>query len=135
MMQQQFFTLSPMPGQESFSNLEVRSSQSAMAHTPTTSAMLAALQDFPAGAMDSSSAFNSDAYSALAYMDTTAISQDDSVTPAQQSSVSFPDYVAGSANPFEVGAFTPQELGMTAHTPAASEPEHDSDVVKTEGSA
>jgi hypothetical protein len=44
MMQQQFFSLSPMAGQENFgANLDVRNSN-AMAVTPTTSSMLAALQ-------------------------------------------------------------------------------------------
>ena len=45
-VQQQFFSLSPMPGQESFPN-------TTMAHTPTTTSMLAALQaDSFAGTLD-----------------------------------------------------------------------------------
>lgn len=121
-MQQQFFTLSPMAGQESFNAMEIRPPPNGMAHTPTTSSMLAALQHdpFPAGSLDgSSSGFNSDAYGALSYMDTT--SQD----------VSFPDY--GSSNSFDVGSFTPQDLGMSSTgTPSANEPEHESAPVKTE---
>lgn len=46
MMQQQYFSLSPMAGQESFSSLDVSRppSHMGMAQTPTTSSMLAALQ-------------------------------------------------------------------------------------------
>ncbi|KAJ7068282.1 hypothetical protein C8F01DRAFT_601889 [Mycena amicta] len=104
-MQQQFFSLSPMPGQESFNSLDVRPQM--MAHTPTTSSMLAALQNesFPD---PSSSAFNSDAYGSLSYMDTSA-PQDDSLP--HQSSLSFGDF-SGSGNGFDVGGFT-QDLGMS----------------------
>ena len=100
-MQQNFFTLSPMAGQESFNTLEIRPPPNAMAHTPTTSSMLAALQQdpFPAGSLDgSNSGFNSDAYGSMSYMDTA--SQD----------VSFPDY--GSSNSFDVTSFTPQDPAM-----------------------
>ncbi|KAF8222178.1 hypothetical protein L208DRAFT_617503 [Tricholoma matsutake] len=96
-MQQQFFTLSPMPGQESFGNLDVRP-QHMIAHTPTTSSMLAALQQdsFPAPSLDpTSSAFNSDAYGSLSYMDTSA-SQDDAGHPP----LSFPDF-PGAGNSFD----------------------------------
>lgn len=133
MMQQQFFSLSPMAGQESFSTLEVRPSHQSMAHTPTTSSMLAALQHdpFPAGSLDPSpSAFSSDAYGSMSYMDTSAPHDDSTSHP---SGLSFPDYVSVSGNSFDVGAFTPQDLHASA-TPAASEPEHDPEPVKTEGS-
>lgn len=125
-MQQQFFTLSPMAGQETFNTMEIRPPPNAMAHTPTTSSMLAALQNdpFPGAPLDgSSSGFNSDAYSSLSYMDTTS-SQD----------VQFPDY--GPSSSFDVTGFTPQDLGMnSAPTPAASEPEQqqESEPVKSEG--
>jgi regulatory factor X len=72
-MQQQYFALSPMAGQESFSAIDVRPAHHIMAHTPTTSSMLAALQHdaFPSGSLDpTSSGFNSDAYGPLSYMDT-----------------------------------------------------------------
>jgi regulatory factor X len=122
-MQQQFFTLSPMAGQESFNTMEIRPPPSAMAHTPTTSSMLAALQHdpFPTGSLDgSSSGFNSDAYGALSYMDTSA-PQD----------VSFPVY--GSSSTFDVTSFTPQDLGMNSNGVSAdNESEHESDHVKTE---
>jgi regulatory factor X len=138
MMQQQFFSLSPMAGQESFNTLEVRPQQT-MNHTPTTSSMLAALQHdaFPSGSIDptSSSAFNADAYGTLSYMDTST-SQEDTVSTNQHSGLSFPDYVSGSGNSFDVGAFTPQDLGIpSSTTPAASEPEHDPEPVKSEGAA
>lgn len=116
-MQQQYFSLSPMAGQESFNTMEIRP-PNAMAHTPTTSSMLAALQhdSFPAGSLDGSSGFNSDAYGALSYMDTSA-PQD----------VSFTDF--GSSSSFDVASFTPQDLGMTSNgAPAESEPDHESEV-------
>lgn len=121
-MQQNFFTLSPMAGQETFNTMEIRPTPNGMAHTPTTSSMLAALQQdpFPAGSLDgSNSGFNSDAYGSMSYMDTTA-SQD----------VSFPDY--GSSNAFDVASFAPQDLGMNSNGTPASEPEHESEPVKTE---
>jgi len=138
MMQQQFFSLSPMAGQESFNTLEVRPPQN-MTHTPTTSSMLAALQHdtFPTSSIDpSSSTFGTEAYGSLSYMDTST-SQDESVSTSHHSGLSFPDYVSGSGNSFDVGAFTPQDLGITTSTTpaAASEPEHDSESVKPEGTS
>jgi regulatory factor X len=132
-MQQQFFTLSPMAGQESFNPMEVRP-QHLMAHTPTTSSMLAALQNdpFPAGSLDpSTSGFNSDAYGALSYMDTSN-TQDDSNAPLHQSGLTFPDFVSGSSSSFDVGAFTPQDMGLGSGTPAASEPDHETEPIKSE---
>ncbi|KAJ7095392.1 hypothetical protein B0H15DRAFT_929126 [Mycena belliarum] len=130
-MQQQFFTLSPMAGQETFNSMDVRP-QHLMAHTPTTSSMLAALQNdpFPAGSLDpSTSGFNSDAYGSLSYMDTSA-PQDDSLPP-HQSSLSFGDF-SGSGNTFDVSGF-PQDLGMHASGTPASEPDSsEPEPVKTE---
>lgn len=128
-MQQQFFTLSPMAGQENFNSLDGRSQQHMMAHTPTTSSMLAALQHdtFPSGPLDpASSAFNSDAYGSLSYMDTSA-TQDDS----HQSGLSFPDF-SGSGNSFDVSNFSSQDLGMGSSATPGSEPDHDPETVKTE---
>ncbi|KAJ7890793.1 hypothetical protein B0H13DRAFT_2039819 [Mycena leptocephala] len=128
-MQQQFFTLSPMAGQETFNSMDVRP-QHLMAHTPTTSSMLAALQNdpFPAGSLDpSSSAFNSDAYGSLSYMDTSA-PQDDSLPTVHQSSLSFGDF-SGSGNTFD--GFS-QDLGMHPSATPSSEPENDPEPVKTE---
>jgi regulatory factor X, other len=127
-MQQQFFTLSPMPGQESFSAIDVRP-QHMIAHTPTTSSMLAALQQdpFPTPSLDpTSSAFNSDAYGSLSYMDTSA-SQDDS---GHSSGLSFPDF-PGAGNAFDVGGFPPPELGMNSGA-SSNESDHDPEPVKTE---
>ncbi|EGO01895.1 hypothetical protein SERLA73DRAFT_85891 [Serpula lacrymans var. lacrymans S7.3] len=130
-MQQQFFSLSPMAGQESFNTMEVRPPQHIMTHTPTTSSMLAALQQdpFPAGSL--SSGFNTDAYGALSYMDASA-SQDDSIPPVHQSGLSFSDY--GSANTFDVTSFTPHELGIAPNSGASgpNEGEPESDAVKSE---
>jgi regulatory factor X len=130
MMQQQFFSLSPMPGQESFSNMEVRSSQQVMSHTPTTSNMLAALQQEPfhGGSLDPSAHFGPDAYS---YMDTSAPSDDGLPNPAGL----FSDYVSGNPGSFDVAAaFTPQDLSMGAsETPTSgSDGENDAGQVKTE---
>lgn len=107
--------------------------QHLMAHTPTTSSMLAALQNdpFPAGSLDhGSNAFNPDAYSGLSYMDTSA-SQDDSIPPVHAAGLSFPDF-SGSGNTFDVSSFTSQDLNMHSSATPAGESEHDSDPVKTE---
>lgn len=132
-MQQQFFSLSPMPGQESFPNttLDVRPAPS-MAHTPTTSSMLAALQaDTFAGTLDpSATTFGPDAFNSLSYLDG-ASSHDDALT-VHTTGLSFSDY---GANSFDVPAFTPQDLGISGSgTPpsASSEPENESDSVKSE---
>lgn len=130
-MQQQFFTLSPMAGQENFNSMDVRP-QHLMAHTPTTSSMLAALQNdpFPTVSLDpSASAFNSDAYGSLSYMDTSA-PQDDSLPTVHQSSLSFGDF-SGSGNTFDVSGFS-QDLGMHPSTTESSEPDNESEPVKTE---
>lgn len=132
-MQQQFFTLSPMAGQENFNS----GPQHLMAHTPTTSSMLAALQNdaFPSGSLDpSSSGFSSDAYGPMGYMDTSAPGQDDSLSAGavHQSSLSFGDF-SGSGNGFDGFA---QDLGMhPTGTPGGSEPDGsvgDPEAVKTE---
>jgi regulatory factor X, other len=123
-MHQQFFALSPMPGQESFNqNLDVAGVQM-MAHTPTTSSMLAALQGdtFPAGSMESpSNGFASADYGLSSFMDTT-VPQDDSM-PAGQAGLSFGDYSA--AGSFDVTGFANQDLGLgPSPTPGPStEPE------------
>ncbi|GLB33818.1 putative RFX DNA-binding domain containing protein [Lyophyllum shimeji] len=128
-MQQQFFTLSPMAGQESFNSLDGRPQQQMMAHTPTTSSMLAALQNdpFPSGPLDpSSSAFNSDAYGPLSYMDT-SVPQDDS----NPSGLPFTDF-SGSGNSFDVTNFASQDLGINSSATPGSEPEADPEPIKTE---
>jgi regulatory factor X len=132
-MQQQYFALSPMAGQESFSAIDVRPVHHIMAHTPTTSSMLAALQHdaFPSGSLDpTSSGFNSDAYGPLSYMDTSP-TQDDPISAVHQPGLSFTDF-AGASNSFDVSAFASQDLNMNSSaTPAASEVD-DSEPVKSE---
>lgn len=126
-MQQQFFSLSPMAGQENFGSMDVRP-QHMMAHTPTTSSMLAALQQepFPNGSMDpTSSAYNADAYGSLSYMDTSA-PHDDSLPSVHQSGMSFPDF-SGNGNTFDVSGFN-----MSSSSTPGSEPDHDAEPVKTE---
>jgi regulatory factor X len=176
-MQQQFFTLSPMPGQESFSaaSLEVPSSMSSMGgmsgmagmssmmasssaaaaasesmqrhaqslsqhgmiHTPTTSSMLAALQNDPfpvdsfgdfglpsfmEGSMGNMSGMSN--MSNMSHMSNGGDGghghgghggHDDSA-----SGMTFPDF--GSAGtPFDVSSsFAPSELSLPASTPAGS---------------
>jgi len=132
-MQQQFFSLSPMAGQESFNNMESRPAQHVMNHTPTTSSMLAALQQdpFPAGALDAStSGFNADAYGSLNYMDT-SVQPEDAIPPVHQSGLSFSDYGAG--NSFDVASFATQDLGMAPSTSGTNgEQEREAEPIKTE---
>ncbi|KAF9221975.1 hypothetical protein BS17DRAFT_784230 [Gyrodon lividus] len=127
-MQQQFFSLSPMAGQESFSTVESRP-QHAMNHTPTTSSMLAVLQQdpFPAGALDASaSGFNSDPYGGLNYMDT-AVTPEDSIPSVHQAGLSFSEYA--TTNTFDVASFSTQELSLPGN---ATEPEREVESVKAE---
>ncbi|KAG6821272.1 hypothetical protein H0H93_002382 [Arthromyces matolae] len=128
-MQQQFFTLSPMAGQESFSTLEVRPPSQMMAVTPTTSSMLAALQNdpFPSGSIDpASTSFNSDAYNPLSYMDTTTPHDETS-----QSGLPFSDF-SGPGNTYDVSNSPYQELGLNTSTTPASESDSDGKPVKAE---
>lgn len=133
MMQQQFFSLSPMAGQENFNAMDVRPSH-LMANTPTTSSMLAALQNdpFPAGSIDPSASFNSDAYASLSYMDTTS-SQDNALAPNVHSSdLAFTDFTA-PGNSFDVGFPSSQDIGgLRSSATPGSEPEHEPEIVKTE---
>jgi len=95
---QQFFSLSPMAGQEHFSTgMDTRSSL--MGQTPTSSSMLAALNDsFPSGALDPSGGFGAGSY----YMDTSS----------SQTGMSYSDFVQAPGAPFDVGFG--HELGMGA---------------------
>ncbi|EPS95356.1 hypothetical protein FOMPIDRAFT_1038544 [Fomitopsis schrenkii] len=136
-MQQNFFTMSPeMPGQENFGqHLEVH--HPVMAHTPTTSSMLAALQQdtFASNSLDpSANTFGADAFSSLSYMDTSP-SHDESM-PVHPSALSFPDYVSGSGS-FDAPPFPPEQIGLhsaSATPPSSSEPENSPEPVKTENS-
>lgn len=133
-MQQQFFSISPMAGQESFGGMDVRPS-AMMAHTPTTSSMLAALQSndpFAPGSLDpSNSAFNSDAFGTMSYMDS-AGTPDDTLPNTHQAGLPFADF-AGASNSFDVSGFSTQDLTLNSGTPA-SEPDHESDSIKIEQS-
>ncbi|KXN86280.1 Protein sak1 [Leucoagaricus sp. SymC.cos] len=132
-MQQQYFTLSPMAGQESFGSMDVRPS-SLMAHTPTTSSMLAALQNdpFPSTSLDpTSSAFGSDAYGSMQYMDP-ATTQEDALSSSHQAGLAFTDF-SGPGNAFDVGSYS-QDLAISASATPASESEHEAEPVKTEQS-
>ncbi|KAH8094783.1 hypothetical protein BXZ70DRAFT_946038 [Cristinia sonorae] len=129
-MQQQYLSLSPMAGQESFSSLDVRPHH-VMNQTPTTSSMLAALQQEPfnTGSVDPSS-FSNDAFGLSSYMDTGL--QDESI-PVNPSGLSFPDYVSGTAS-FDMSGFTPQDLGISASgtPPSSSEPESEAEGSKSD---
>ncbi|KAF8913907.1 hypothetical protein CPB84DRAFT_1757873 [Gymnopilus junonius] len=129
-MQQQFFSLSPMAGQESFGSMDGRS-QHLMAHTPTTSSMLAALQQDSYGpSLDpTGSAFGADAYAPMSYMDTAA-TQDDALGAGHQTGLPFSDF-GGSGSAFDVSSFTSQDLGLNAVTPG-SEPEQEAEPEKGE---
>ena len=130
-MHQQFFSLSPMAGQESFGSLDVR--PQLMANTPTTSSMLAALQhdSYGSGSLDpGSSAFNTDAYGAMSYMDTSA-TQDDGLASGHQPGLSFTDF-NGPGSTFDVSSFTPQELGINPSSTPTSEADNEPEPVKSE---
>ncbi|KAF8592343.1 hypothetical protein K439DRAFT_1503084 [Ramaria rubella] len=134
-VQQAFFTLSPMAGQESFSQSLDRPSH--MSHTPTTSSMLAALNDpFPPNTLDPTAAsFNPSSYNnAMSYMDATP-SHGDSLAPPSQQSMSFGEFVPGSDNSFDVPGF-PQDIpGMSSSATPAAHTERDvvEEPVKEEG--
>jgi hypothetical protein len=65
-------------------------------------------------------------------MDTTNV-QADSDAGLHQSNLSFPDFVSGTSNSYDVGAFTPQDMSLAATgTPAASEPEVEAEPIKSE---
>jgi len=121
-MQQNFYSLGP---EESFGSIDVRH-QNMMAHTPTTSSMLAALQQDTYGASldPTGSAFNTDAYGPMAYMDTGA-GQDDPLGSGHQTGLSFSDF-SNPGGAFDVSGFTPQDLGLGATVPSSSEPEQSS---------
>ncbi|KIP10624.1 hypothetical protein PHLGIDRAFT_115381 [Phlebiopsis gigantea 11061_1 CR5-6] len=126
-MQQQFFSLSPMAGQDNFGNpLDVR--PGLIAHTPTTSSMLAALQaDNFGGSLDASSSFGHDAFASMTFVDT-AGTPDDSLA-LNGSGLSFSDYVSGPSG-FDVSGFTHPDMGLGASgtpPPTSSEPDSDPD--------
>lgn len=126
-MHQQYYSMSPMAGQESFGAMDGRSSHAGMlAQTPTSSTMLAALQQqdaFPVGSLDSTG-FAADAYASMGYMDTSVV-QDDA---AHQAAMGYGSDFGASFDSQSFGA--PQELGsalgsVSAGTPASvGESEH-----------
>jgi regulatory factor X 1/2/3 len=124
-----------MAGQESFTQNLDRPSQ--MSHTPTTSSMLAALNDpFPSNSLDpTATSFNPSPYNnTMSYMDATP-SHNDSLAPPSQQSMSFGEFVPGSDNSFDVPGF-PQDLpGMTSSATSAAQSERDvvEEPVKEEG--
>lgn len=139
-MQQQFFSLSPMAGQESFNSLDVRPQQMM---TPTTSSMLAALQGgdpFPSGPLDPAgpSTFNGDAYGALSYMDTSTTAQEE--TSNGPSGLGYPDFSnPPPPNSYGVDSFpSSRDLNLGGAPSAttnssAGELEHEADLpIKTE---
>ena len=133
-MQQQFFTLSPMAGQESFGHhLDVGRPHAGMIHTPTTSSMLAALQ---------ADSFTVDSFGAdfvlPSYMDTSPAAPDDAMPGSipQSSGMTFADF-SGASGAFDVSsAFTPADLSLpSGGTPASSgEPEEPEPRVDTPAS-
>lgn len=130
-IQQQFFTLSPMQGQEQFGG-GTAGAHAMLGDGPTTSSMLAALQDpFAGSALDPSGA--TDPYMAMGFgVDHSG---------AHDSSGMFGEYGAGGA--FDVPGFTPHDLGLNSdaasvhsHASEHSSPEQGDPVsssVKDEG--
>ena len=126
-MQQNFFSLG---ADEGFGSMDVRP-QNMMAHTPTTSSMLAALQQEPYGpSLDpTGSAYNPDGYGPMAYMD----NHDDPLGSTHQSGLSFSDFTSPGSG-FDVPSFASQDLGLSTVTPV-SEPEqakHEQEATKAE---
>ena len=103
-----------------------------MANTPTTSSMLAALQheSYGSGSLDpSASAFNTDAYGSMSYMDTSATQ--DELSSGHQTALSFSDF-AGPGSTFDVSSFTSQELGINSSDTSTSEADNEQAPVKSE---
>lgn len=117
-MQHNFFSLPD----EGFGSMDVRP-QSMMAHTPTTSSMLASLQQDSYGpSLDpTGSAYNPDGYGPMAYMDTGA-NHDDPLGSGHQPALSYSDFTGPSAT-FDVSSFASQDLGLSTAVTPASEPE------------
>ena len=119
-IQQQFFTLSPMQGQDAFGGAAGPSGttgHSIMNETPTTSSMLAALHDtFGANTLDTGAP---DSFMTMGFGDPSV-----TVSHHDGGNTMFGDYGAGT--PFDVPSFTPQELGLSdassvhSHSSAAS---------------
>jgi regulatory factor X len=118
-MQQNFFSLGP---DEGFGSMDVRP-QNMMAHTPTTSSMLAALQQEPYGpSLDpTGSAYNPDGYGPMAYMDTSN-NHDDPLGSTHQSGLSFSDFTS-SGSGFDVPSFSSQDLSLSNAGTPGSDPE------------
>lgn len=126
-MQQQFFSLSPMAGQESFG-----AGGHVLAHTPTTSSMLAALQQdtFHTG-LDhgSASQFGGDAYSGMGgYIDNMDTAGSTSVVVDDGGATGlFGDYSSSGFDAFgsgELSAITgaTPEVGTTEESSVKVEP-------------
>jgi hypothetical protein len=64
-------------------------------------------------------------------MDTSG-TQDDALGSVHSGALSFPDYVTGSGNTFDV-TFTPQDLGIGASGAPSGEQGSEGEAVKTEG--
>ncbi|KAI5124971.1 hypothetical protein M0805_007397 [Coniferiporia weirii] len=109
-IQQQFFTLSPMQGQDQFS--AGGPAHAILNDTPTTTSMLAALHDtFGNGSLDAGSA---DSYMTMGFVDPSA-SHDAGM---------FGEYTTGTG--FDVPAFTPQDLGLGSDASSVHSSEHSS---------
>ena len=138
-IQQQFFTLSPMNGQEPFAGaaggLDARTAaHSILSDTPTTTSMLAALHDsFTAGGPLDTGA--PDSYMTMGYVDTGAPHDEGMVGVGGM----FGDYSTGTS--FDVPTFTPQDLGLSTDASSVgppssrSSPEQKNEAVKDETSS
>lgn len=131
-IQQQFFTLSPMTGQEPFPN---PGAHSILNDTPTTSSMLAALHEsFSGGPLDAASnSFNSDSYVSMSYVEPNG-THDEGMSNVGNM---FGDYNPTAS--FDVSSFTPDLAGMGTDRVAPpssssehSSPEHKGESVKDE---
>ncbi|KLO18104.1 hypothetical protein SCHPADRAFT_820405 [Schizopora paradoxa] len=150
-IQQQFFTLSPMGGQEgAHANAANAYPGGILNDTPTTSSMLAALHDsFASGGLDGGvggsgpGGFASDFNVPMAFVDSQA-NGNGGAGGAEQGGIGgmdgmFSDFgVAGT--PFEVPPFTPSDLGVNdgsssaghGSSPSHSSPGHSEQQIKDE---
>jgi regulatory factor X, other len=119
-MQQQFYSLSPLAGHD-FSGLDRASNPLMATHTPTTSSMLAVLNDpFTNGLDTAGSAFNPNNY----FMETSPTAHGDA----------FSDFhTSQGGNPFDVATFG-QEIGLSTPNDLSpsKEVEHDTAGSKAE---
>jgi len=141
-MHQQYLTLSPMQGHEPFPNGVDPRSQHVMDQTPTSSSMLATINNDPfvAAPMDANgSQFHPNPYASLQYgpMDGSTAAADGLLQSMSgvSSGMPFTDFAQGAGSTFDMASFAQEiSLAPTPVTPAETPSESGTDV-KSEESA